>query len=102
MGLYCLVVGSVLLLGGIALLMFRIRFVFSAICLPAIVVEKVFRNTSAENSSSRGKFLKLRYKAGDGSFKEYVCDTNILTPFYTVGDGIILAVKGDKVLGNSD
>lgn len=98
MQFYCLIVGAALIFGSVALLVFRIRFVFSTVYVPAVVVEKVFRNTSVENSSSRGKFLKFRYKAGGESFKEYVCDTNILTPFYTVGDEIILAVKDDKVL----
>ncbi|MEP1446229.1 MAG: hypothetical protein ABJK37_08990 [Paraglaciecola sp.] len=74
------------------------RFIRASKTVKAVVFAKVYRNKSTETRSSRTKVLKLRFQNPYSGSNEYVCDINILTPFYKVNDNIDLAVSENKIL----
>lgn len=98
MRIYCLIIGIFLLIGSGFLLLYRIHFICRAKTVRAVVIDKVFRNQSTENRSSRAKVLKLRFEHPDSGPTNYVCDTNVLTPFFKINDLVKLCILGNKVI----
>lgn len=98
MKFYCLVVGIFFLIGALTLLVSRVKFIRASKTVKAVVIAKVYRNKSTETRSSKTKVLKLHFDNPFAGTNEYVCDTNILTPFYKVNDNINLAVSENRIL----
>lgn len=98
MKFYCLIIGVSLVAAATLILWSRVRFISHAHKVKAKVITKVYRNKSTETRTSRAKVLKLGFDNPFSGPAEYICDTNLLTPFYKINDNLELAVSENKVL----
>jgi hypothetical protein len=101
MAYYCLVVGSLLIIGACLVLQYRLRFAKEAETISGTVVDKVYRNFSAENRNTKSLHLKVRYTDMSGRQREYVADNSFMSWRYKINDEIPLLIREDKVMVDS-